>query len=299
MTEEAGDLLSTEEAQPLAECLPGALDLMEALGTEHGKTGRIPTGFQDLDMLLGGLWPGAVTVIASRPAMGTSTLLNDFCRCSALRHGLPTLLVNYESTREEVSLRLMAAESRVALYGIRSGLLSNDDWDRLAENMARVAEAPLHIATPTDWTLSALCEQIEKAHAEYGVRLVAVDCLQYIRPDERGDTREREITEIIYGLKALALKLSIPIVIAAQLNRQVEARTSKLPDLHTDLRDSDAVAHVADVVILLFREDAYVRESPRAGEADILVAKHRHGPVGTVTVAFQGHYSRFVDMAPH
>lgn len=290
--------LNTGETRHLAEAMPGALDLLEALGSGD-KTSRVPTGLQDLDYLLsGGLCPGTLTVVASRPAVGTSTLLMDFCRSAAIANGFPALLVTYESTYEEISMRVLSAEARVARHLIRMGLMTDDDWARLAKRMAKVAESPMFITTPADWTITTLCEHITRMRADHDLRLVAVDCLQYVRPDVRGDTREREITETTYALKALASRLGISIVVAAQLNRQLEARPDRHPSLHTDLRDSDTVAHAADVVILLHRDDAYDRESPRAGEADLIVAKHRDGPAATVTVAFQGHYSRFVDMAP-
>ncbi|MGC5010130.1 DnaB-like helicase C-terminal domain-containing protein [Streptosporangium sp. DT93] len=286
-----------DEPQQLWEILPGVLDAMEAVASAEGDPALVATGFQDLDELLGGgLHPGTLIVVAARPAIGTSTLLNDFCRSAALRQDLPTFLINYESLQKDIVWRLLSAEARIPLHSIRNGKMTDENWCRIAKVMKQVAEAPLHIATPADWTVTQMCEQITRLHAEHQTRLVTVDSLHLMRADVRSDTREREVTEATSALKRLAMRLGIPIVVTAQVNRQPEARPDRAPWLCTDLRDSGAVAHIADVVILLHREDAYVRESPRAGEADLIVAKHRHGPAAMVTVAFQGHYSRFVDM---
>ncbi|WP_436764331.1 replicative DNA helicase [Streptosporangium sp. V21-05] len=295
--EQANATSAVDEPRQLLEIMPGVLDAMEAVSSKEGDPTLVATGFQDLDALLGGgLHPGTLIVVAARPAIGTTTLLNDFCRSAALRHDLPTFLINYESLQKDLVWRLLAAEARISMHAIRGGQLTDDNWKRLAWVMDKIAGAPLHIATPADWTVTQLCEQVTRLHTEHGTRLVTVDSLHLMRADIRSDTREREVTEATLALKRLAMRLGIPIVVTAQVNRQPENRLDRAPSLYTDLRDSGAVAHIADVVILLHREDVYVRESPRAGEADLIVAKHRHGPAATVTVAFQGHYSRFVDM---
>ncbi|MBG0818360.1 DnaB-like helicase C-terminal domain-containing protein [Planomonospora sp. ID82291] len=290
---------NVDEPTSMNEALSKGLDLLEALNARQDRSLRIPTGFEDLDVLLGGgLSPGTLTVVASRPAVGTTTLLNDFCRSAALRNNLPTFMVSYESLLADITLRVTSAEARVALHAMRRGAMTDEEWARVAKAMEKTAEAPLHIATPADWTVAQLCEQITRMHAEYRTRLVTVDGLHAVRPDIRSDTREREVTEIAQELKAVAMRLGIAVVVAARFNRQLESRPDKIPSLYTDLRDSGAVAHIADLVILLHREDVYDPESPRAGEADLIVAKHRHGPAATAVVAFQGHYGRFVDMAP-
>ena len=163
--------------------------------------------------------------------------------------------------------------------------------------MAQIADAPFYISESAALSVNALTDEAARLVAGNGVRLVAVDYLQLITTDRRFENRGREVAEIAQQLKALALGLQVPVVVAAQLNRDPEQRADKTP-LLADLRDCDAVAQAADLVILLHREDAFERESPRAGEADLIVAKHRNGPTATVTVAFQGHYSRFVDMTP-
>ncbi|MBB4914987.1 DnaB-like helicase C-terminal domain-containing protein [Streptosporangium saharense] len=281
---------------PAREEFLGLLDHLDATDRHTRPSGHVLTGLNDLDSLTLGLEPGTLTVVASRPGVGSTTLLLAFCRGMALVRDTSTLLVSYEASRRDLLTRIVSTEARVVYYALRSGHLTDDDRAKLARVVPRLAEAPLHLAAPADWTLSELGEHITRACAtgESAVRVVAVDGLRHIRPDVRGDTQERETTEIVQTLKALAVRLDIPIVVTTDLDLPPGADPRQPPNLYTDL--CGAVARAADLVILVHREDADGRDSPRAGEADLIVAKHRSGPVATVTVAFQGHYSRFVDM---
>jgi replicative DNA helicase len=218
------------------------------------------------------------------------------CRSASIRHKLPAILFSLEMTAAEISMRLLSAESRVPVHLMRTGQMTDDNRARLTERMAEIAGVPFYISESAALSINALSDEAARLVAGKGVRLVAVDYLQLITTGRRFESREREVAEIAQQLKALALDLQVPVVVAAQLNRGPEQRADKRP-LLADLRDSDAIAQAADLVVLLHREDAFERESPRAGEADFIVAKHRNGPTATVTVAFQGHYSRFVDMA--
>jgi replicative DNA helicase len=279
----------------LADMLPEAIDWLEAAAVKDGVAG-VPTGFADLDALTNGLQPGSLVVIGARPSLGKSTILLDFCRSATLKGEIPSALFSMEMTRQEINMRLLSAEARVPMFTMRSGQMRDDDWARLSRRMQEIVDAPLYINDTGALPVQALCDEATRLVRDHNVKLIAIDYLQLITPGFRGETREREVSEITRQLKALALDLAVPIVVAAQLNRDPEYRTDKKPML-ADLRESDAIAQAADLVILLYREDAYERESPRAGEADLIVAKNRQGPVATVTVAFQGHYSRFVDMA--
>lgn len=281
---------------PAREEFLGLLDHLDAADRHPRPSDRVLTGLADLDSLILGLDPGTLTVVASRPGVGSTTLLLAFCRGLVLVRDTPTLLVSYEASRRDLITRIVSTEARVGYYTLRSGFLTDDDRAKLARVTPRLAEAPLHLATPADWTLSELSDHITRACAagESAVRVVAVDGLRHIRPDLRGDTHERETTETVQTLKALAVRLDIPIIVTTDLDHPLDADPRRPPDLHTDL--CGAVTRAADLVILVHREDADGRDSSRAGEADLIVAKHRSGPVATMTVAFQGHYSRFVDM---
>ncbi|MGV9883306.1 replicative DNA helicase [Streptomyces sp. NPDC003006] len=280
----------------IGDILEGALDELEAAGSAGALSG-VPTGFTDLDLLTSGLRPGHLVVIAARPAMGTSTLALDLLRSASIKHDLPAALFTYESGREEIATRILSAEARVPLHHMRAGTMNDEDWIRLARRVPDVSKAPLYIqdeAWPTFTDLRAQCRRLA---CQRNIKLLIVDNLQMMTYGTRPlGSRYEEISEISRCLKLLATELQIPIVAVSKANRGAEQRTDKKPIL-IDLRDSGSLEDNADLVILLHREDAYEKESPRAGEADFIVAKHRNGPTATITVAFQGHYSRFVDMA--
>ncbi|MEU8550479.1 replicative DNA helicase [Streptomyces roseoverticillatus] len=281
----------------LGDVVEGALDQIEAIGSAHIELTGVPTGFADLDALTNGLQPGHLTVIASRPAMGKSTLALDFLRTATIKNNLPAALFTLESGREEVAMRLFSAEARVALHHMRSGAMTDESWTRLARRMPDISAAPLYIQDGAYSTLTDLRAQCRRLRSQQDIRLIVVDALHMLTYGTRPfSSRYEEISEISRCLKLLAKELGVPIVAISQLNRGPEQRIDKKPQI-SDLRDSGALEDNADLIILLHREDAYEKESPRAGEADLIVAKHRNGPTATITVAFQGHYSRFVDMS--
>ncbi|MFG2778231.1 replicative DNA helicase [Streptomyces prunicolor] len=284
-------------ASPLSDVIEGTLDWIEAAGSRDAPLPGVPTGFTDLDALTGGLHPGQFIVVAARPAMGKSTLALDFLRAASIQHNLPTALFTLEADRKEVGMRILSAEARVALHHLRSGTCTDEDWTRMARRMPEVSAAPIYIQDGAYANLHDLRAHCRYLHGRMGVQLIVVDAIHMLTFGTRQlGSRYEEISEIARCLKLLAKELRLPIVAISTLNRGPEQRTDKKPMIN-DLRDSGALEDNADVVILLHREDAYEKESPRAGEADLIVAKHRHGPTATLTVAFQGHYSRFVDMA--
>jgi replicative DNA helicase len=287
----------SEDYLPLSEIMPGALDEIEAIGSRGGHLAGVPTGFADLDALTNGLHPGQMIVVAARPAMGKSALALDVCRSASIKHGLTSVLFSLEMSRNEITMRLLSAESRVPLHAMRTGQLGEDDWTRLARRMSEVVDAPLFIDDSPNMSMMEIRSKCRRLKQRNELKLVVVDYLQLMSSPKRVENRQQEVSELSRSLKLLAKELNVPVVALAQLNRGPEMRTDKRP-LLADLRESGSIEQDADVVILLHREDAYERESPRAGEADLIVAKHRNGPTTTVTVAFQGHYSRFVDMAP-
>jgi replicative DNA helicase len=236
-------------------------------------------------------------VIAARPAVGKSTLALDFARAAAIKNGLSTAFFSLEMGRNEITMRLLSAEARVPLHTMRTGQMSDDDWTRLARRMSEVADAPLFIDDSPNMSLMEIRAKCRRLKQRHDLRMVIIDYLQLMSSPKRVENRQQEVSEMSRSLKLLAKEVDVPVIALSQLNRGPEQRTDKKP-LLSDLRESGSIEQDSDVVILLHREDAYERESPRAGEADLIVAKHRNGPTTTVTVAFQGHYSRFVDMAP-
>lgn len=268
---------------------------------------RVPMPYADLNALMGGgLAGGQLVVIAARPGIGKSVVGLDLVRHAAAQD-LRILLVSLELSQEEVAARYVAAAARVQLSTVlqmreHPEAVSREDYARMAAVAGEIARLDdlVRLVDPAaagEYTVAALRRQLTALRTlDTPVDLAVVDYLQLLTPARRAETRQVEVAELTRGLKLLALEMGIPIVVVAQLNRQPEQRADKRPQLG-DLRESGAVEQDADVVILLHREDAYDPRSPRAGEMDLIVAKHRNGPTGTVTVAFQGHYSRCVDIA--
>jgi replicative DNA helicase len=271
------------------------MDELETIGGRNGLMSGVPTGFQDLDRLTNGLHPGQMIVIAGRPGSGKSTMGLDVARAAAIKHGQSSVIFSLEMSKTEITMRLLSAEARVALAHMRSGNMTDDDWARLARRMGEVADAPLFIDDSPNLSMMEIRSKARRLKQRHDLKLVVVDYLQLMQGNKRSESRQQEVSEISRALKLLAKELEVPVIAMSQLNRGAEQRTDKKPQL-ADLRESGAIEQDADVVILLHREEQYEKESPRAGEADFIVAKHRNGPTQTVTVASQLHYSRFVDM---
>lgn len=283
------------DSAPIGDDWEAMVDALQELET-NGRAMGVPTGFVDLDSVLFGLHPGQMVIVAGRPALGKSTLAVDMARSCAIKHRRPAAFFSLEMSRQEVQHRVMSAEAGIALHHIRGGTMGNS-WDRWAAEQDRVTAAPLIIDASPGQTVMQIKAKCRRMQQRGGLDLVVIDYLQLLTTGgRRAENRQVEVSEMSRALKLMAKELGVPVVVLAQLNRGPEQRTDKKPML-SDLRESGALEQDADVVILLHREDAYDAETPRAGEADLIVAKHRNGPTATITVAGQLHYSRFVDMA--
>lgn len=266
------------------------------------RESRVPTGFADLDALLGGGFErGQLIVVGARPSLGKSTVALDMSR-GAVKAGHHTAFFGLEMTNKELRLRWLAAEAKVPLHSLRAGgdMLDDDMWSRIAKVRAQREEEGHHLWVADRCTTVA---QIRANARRYRARtgrldMVVVDYLQLIPSGADAESRQVAVSEASRALKIMAKELEVAVVALSQLNRKSEDRQDRKPQM-SDLRESGAVEQDADVIVLLYREDVHDKESPRAGEADLLVVKHRNGPTAEVTVAFQGHYSRFVDMAPN
>jgi len=287
---------ASEDYAALGDIIEGTIDEIEASSSRgDGMTG-VPTGFADLDRLTNGLHAGQMIVIAARPAMGKSTVALDIARSAAIHHNLPAVIFSLEMGKNEITMRLLSAEAKIPLQNMRKGTMREEDWTRLARTMGDISEAPLYIDDSPNMSLMEIRAKCRRLKQRHGLRLVVIDYLQLMSSGKRVESRQQEVSEFSRALKLLAKELEVPVIALSQLNRGPEQRTDKKPQM-SDLRESGSIEQDADVVILLHREDVYEKESPRAGEADFIVAKHRNGPTDTIVVAFQGHYSRFVDMA--
>ena len=229
--------------------------------------------------------------------MGKSTLALDLCRAASIHNNLTSCFFSLEMSKTEITMRLLSAEARIPLNHMRNGKMSDDDWNKLVRKMGEVSEAPLFIDDSPNLTMMEIRAKARRLKQRHDLRLIVIDYIQLMTSGKKVESRQLEVSEFSRQIKLLAKELDVPVVAVSQLNRRSEQRTSKRPML-SDLRESGSIEQDADMVILLHREDVYEKESTRPGEADIIVAKHRNGPTATITVAFQGHYSRFVDMSP-
>lgn len=286
---------TSEDYKSLKELLEPTIDEMEAIESHSGVMSGVPTGFIDLDELTNGLHGGQMIIVAARPAVGKSTLALDFARSAAVSNKLPCAYFSLEMSQTELVMRLLSAEATVPLNHIRNGKLNDEEWDQIVRKAGQVQEAPLFIDDSPNLTMMEIRAKARRLKQRNDLKLIIIDYLQLMSSGRKVESRQLEVSEFSRQIKLLAKELSIPVVALCQLNRGPEQRNDKKPML-SDLRESGSLEQDADMVILLHREDVYDRDSPRAGEADFIVAKHRNGPTATITTAFQGHYSRFVDM---
>ncbi|WP_235779643.1 replicative DNA helicase [Sinomonas notoginsengisoli] len=287
---------AAEDYIPLSQVMEGAMDEIEAAGHRGGGLTGVPTGFYELDELTHGLHPGQMIVIAARPAVGKSTFALDFARSAAIKHKMATVFFSLEMGRNEIAMRLMSAEASIQLQDLRRGTLRDDQWSKIASVLGPLNESPLFIDDSPNMSLMEIRAKCRRLKQQHDLKLVVLDYLQLMTSGKKVESRQQEVSEFSRALKLLAKELNVPVVALSQLNRGSEQRQDKRPMI-SDLRESGSIEQDADMVVLLHREDVYNKESPRAGEADILVAKHRNGPTKDIVVAFQGHYSRFANMA--
>lgn len=282
--------------QPISDLLPAVLDEIDAVGARSAiGSFRIPTGFDDLDSLLGGWSQGCLIIIGGRPSSGKTTLLLNFCRAASIKYRLPSMAISGEMSGRELQTRMLSAEARVPLYTIRTGKMTEEDRHRVARATAVIADAPIHIGTRSEFGIDQISADVTALAQASGLKLLIIDGLQWMA--DRQASAELSTEFFLWRLKRLAETLKIPIIITAQAER-VRGRLPTTANSIQQLKDSDAIERVADVVIMLHRPDQDDMEHPRAGEAELIVAKNRNGPTATITVCYQYHYCRFIAMAP-
>ena len=286
---------SKEDYVGLSDSLEAAIHDIELAQNRGGEMTGTPTGFTDLDAYTHGLHAGQLIIVAARPAVGKSTFALDIARNAAVRHNQATIFFSLEMGRSEIAMRMLSAESSIYLQSMRKGTISEGDWTRLAAVRGRINDAPLYIDDSPNMSLVEIRAKCRRLAQQVDLKLVVIDYIQLMSSGKKVESRQQEVSEFSRALKLLAKELGLPVVALSQLNRQAEQSKDKRPEL-SHLRESGSLEQDADVVVLLHREGIYERDHPRAGEADLILAKRRNGPTGTVTVAFHGQYSRFVNM---
>jgi replicative DNA helicase len=287
---------TSEDFVPLEQLLQPTMDEIDAIASQGGIARGVPTGFTDLDEVTNGLHPGQMIVVAARPGVGKSTLGLDFLRSCSIKNRMSSVIFSLEMSKSEIVMRLLSAEAKIKLADMRSGRMSDDDWTRLARRMSEISEAPLFIDDSPNLMMMEIRAKARRLKQKHDLSLIVIDYLQLMTSGKKVESRQQEVSEFSRQLKLLAKELEVPVVAMSQLNRGPEQRTDKKPML-SDLRESGAIEQDADMVILLHRPDAFERDDPRGGEADLILAKHRNGPTKTITVAHQLHLSRFTNMA--
>ncbi|MEJ6018542.1 replicative DNA helicase [Corynebacterium sp. H113] len=281
----------------LSELLDPTLAELEKISEEGGLAQGIPTGFSRLDELTNGLHGGQMVIIAARPGVGKSTLALDFMRSASITHGKASVIFSLEMSKIEIMMRMLSAETKINLAKLRSGRMEEKDWAKLVERTEQIADVPLFIDDSPNMTMMEIRAKARQLKQKHDLGLIVVDYLQLMSSGKKVESRQQEVSEFSRQLKLLAKEVDVPLIAISQLNRGPESRTDKKPQV-SDLRESGSLEQDADMVMLLYRPDSQDESSERAGEADIILAKHRGGPIGTIAVAHQLHYSRFVDLAP-
>ena len=287
---------TSEDYVVLEELLQPTMDEIDAIASNGGLSSGVPTGFIGLDELTNGLHPGQMIIVAARPGVGKSTLALDWARSASVKHHMASVIFSLEMSRTEITMRLLSAEAEIKLAAMRSGRMGDLEWQKIVRRMGEISDAPLFIDDSPNMTMMEIRAKARRLKQRHDLKLIVVDYLQLMTGGKRSESRQQEVSEISRQMKLLAKELEVPVVAISQLNRGPEQRTDKRPML-ADLRESGSLEQDADMVILVHRPDAWEADDPRAGEADLIVAKHRNGPTSTVTVAHQLHYSRFKDLA--
>jgi replicative DNA helicase len=279
----------------LSESIDYAIRDIESAQNRGGAMTGIPTGFTNLDTYTHGLHPGQLVIVAARPSVGKSTFALDIARTAAIKNNQATIFFSLEMGRSEIAMRMLSAESGIYLQSMRKGTLTEGDWAKLAAVRGKINDAPLYIDDSPNMSLVEIRAKCRRLSQQVDLKMVVIDYIQLMTSGKKVESRQQEVSEFSRALKLLSKELGVPVVALSQLNRQAEQTKDKRPEL-SQLRESGSLEQDADVVILLHREGLFEKDHPRAGEADLILAKQRNGPTGTVTVAFQGQYSRFVNM---
>ena len=284
-----------EDYVGLNDSIEAAIHEIEAAQSRGGDLVGVPTGFYELDEMTHGLHPGQLVILAARPAVGKSTLALDFARNAAIKHKKPVIFFSLEMGRAEIAMRMLSAEASIHLQNMRKGSIGDSEWAKLAAVRSQINDSPLYIDDSPNLTLVEIRAKCRRLAQRVGLQMVVIDYLQLMTSGKKVENRQQEVSEFSRALKLLAKELGIPVIAISQLNRNSEQTKDKKPEI-SQLRESGSLEQDADVVILLHREALGEKDHPRHGEADLILAKQRNGPTGTIVVGFQGQYSRFANM---
>jgi len=289
-----------KEDQPVSikETVKESIDNIDKLYQKKAYVTGVPTGFVDFDQRTAGLQPSDFIVVAGRPSMGKSAFAISIAEYVGVVEKIPLAFFSLEMSRQQLVQRMLCSHARVDVHKVRTGFLSASDWPKLTAAAGKLSEAPIFIEDKPAISIMELRAKARRLKLQYNINLIIVDYLQLIRTNMHTDNRQQEISEISRSLKALARELNIPVVTISQLSRAVEARADHRPQL-SDLRESGAIEQDADLVVLLLREEYYNPTEDNEGITEVIIAKQRNGPVGSIKLAFIKEYTRFENLSLH
>ncbi len=260
----------------------------------------VPTEYHDFDKMTAGLQRSDLIILAGRPSMGKTALAVNMVQNAALLHKVPVAVFSLEMSKEQLGMRMLCSISRVDAQRLRTGHLKDQDWPKLTRAVTQLSEAPIYIDDTPAITVLEMRAKCRRLKTEHNIGMVVVDYLQLMRGKANSQSREQEISDISRSLKAMAKELSIPVMALSQLNRSLESRPNKRPQL-SDLRESGAIEQDADLIIFIYRDEVYnkAEDNPRKGIAEVIIGKQRNGPTGTVELAFLDRFTSFENLAQH
>jgi len=281
---------------PLKEIIKDSIETIDQLYQKKAHVTGIPTGFSDFDSLTAGLHPSDLVVLAGRPSMGKSALVSSIAEYVGVSEKIPLVIFSLEMSKEQLVQRMLCSHARVNAHNVRTGFLSQSDWPKLTNAAGKLSDAPIFIDDTAGLSVLELRAKARRVKSQHNIQLIIVDYLQLMQGMPGAENRQQEISEISRSLKALARELSVPVIAVSQLSRAVENRQDRRPQL-SDLRESGAIEQDADVVGLLLRDEYYNPTEENKGIAEVIIAKQRNGPVGSIKLAFIKDYTRFDNLA--
>lgn len=289
---------NTQSFKPLKKLIKVTLEHIEELSKLDSTITGVSTGYTELDEMTSGLQKGDLVIVAGRPSMGKTTFSMNIAEYAAAHKKLPVAIFSMEMPGEQLTLRMLSSMGRVDQHKVRTGQLSDEDWPRIATAVKIFADVPMFIDDSPGLTPNEVRSRARRLVREHGdLGLIVIDYLQLMQGSGKNENRTNEVSEMSRSLKALAKELSVPIIVLSQLNRSLEQRPNKRP-IMSDLRESGAIEQDADVIIFIYRDEVYNKESEDKGTAEIIIAKQRNGPIGTVRLTFLGKYTRFENFVP-
>ncbi len=286
---------TTDSYVPIRQVVMNAMDRIEAAAKNHDNVTGIPTGFLDLDYRTAGMQPSDLVLIAARPSMGKTAFELNLARHAAFKKGLTVAIFSLEMSKEQLVNRMLSMESSVDSQKLRTGQMNDQEWEKLIESAGVIGKSSLIIDDTPGIGIAELRSKCRKYKLEHNLSIIMIDYLQLMTGNGKQESRQQEISEISRSLKAVARELNVPVIAFSQLSRAVEQRPDHRPIL-SDLRESGAIEQDADVVMFIYRDEYYNHDSDKKGIAEIIIAKQRNGPIGTVELAWLPEYQRFMNL---